>query len=267
MDTPRKRKAAKTLDNSKKNTKERAKMLLEAFLSYPSFTPYSARIHDLAARYNSTTVLMFQHARRHNWQQHLEAVAEAQKSQEEFARVLDEKAPIRQDIPLSQLQRQIKDLSFLLLSASRTVVQNALLMIDHYAAKIGACIAEAGGIKHLDETTSKQVAGWQAQLSFYAKSIEKYIAPQAVTALLASINFSQNIPMDIDGIETGHFTIARLQQQLLAMGMSNAHADPDRAVAGHFEGQLPEIDGWTNQIQTDNLTFFKSPQPPQEPQP
>lgn len=258
MDTPRKRKAAKTLDNSKKNTKERAKILLEAFLSYPSFTPYSERIHDLAARHNSTPILMFQHARRHNWQQHLEAVAEAQKSQEEFARILDEKAPIRQDIPLSQIARQVKDLSFLLLSASRTVVQTALLMIDYYASKIGACIAEAGGIKHLDETASKQVAGWQGQLTFYAKSIEKYLTPQAVTALLASINFSQNIPLDIEGHETSHFTIARLQQQLLQLGMTTAFSNPDKAVAGFYEGELPTIDGWSNARSTDMLERFSS---------
>lgn len=230
---------SKKLNINKLGRKEKQKALFEAFIAYPSYVGYSERLHSLASRVSTTAVLMFQHARRHGWQKALEHIVVVQKEHEAFAKVLDERAPLYQEIPFSTIQKQIKASSWLLLTTGRRYVQTASLMMDYYGTLIADKVSETGGVHLLDAADLKLIEGYYAQLQHYAKSIENYIKPQAITALLQTINFSQQIPADTGEVDTNAFTFASLQAKLLQMGMGTAFDDPDKAAEGF--GPIPDL--------------------------
>jgi hypothetical protein len=201
---------------------QRPAVLLEAFLNFPSDTPYGERIKALAAHFKTTEKNVYQTAQRYKWKAQLAAIAEQQRKQEEQARVFDEMSPIRLEVPTSQVVRQIKDLSWLLLSTGQKVVRTATIMIDYYSQLIATKVASVGGLAYLSEADAKQVNQWQNQLNTYAKSIADYLKPGAVASLLELVNFKQNLPANLEGVDPGAFTPARLQATLLEMGLATA---------------------------------------------
>ncbi|MCR5887553.1 DUF5089 domain-containing protein [Hymenobacter sp. J193] len=243
-------------ENQKKKTKKPAKLtsvprlqrpsvIKEAFLSFPATTPYVERVKALAIHFKTSEKNIYQTAQRHKFKQQLEAIAITQKQQEELERVLDSAAPIRQEIPSSQLARQIKDVAFVLLTTGQKAVRTASVMIEYYSHLIQSKIASVGGFSYLTEADLKQIQAWQAQVNYYTKSIGEWLKPGAITSLLESINFKQGLPLDLEEIETGHFTPARLQQTLLSMGLPTAFQLAQGQLPATTETQLPPFAPYT----------------------
>jgi hypothetical protein len=226
--------------------KEKTVKLFEALVNYPKHIPYADRLRDLSARTGITPKHLQQTARRHDWVKRLQNIVEEQEKQEELGKLLDTaNAPKGStDVPFSMLGKGIKNLSMLALNASLQFVSTTVVLIDYYAKRIAHAVALAGGVSHLDEETAKRVRHWQQELAVCTKSVSEYIKPQALSALLQLINFSQNLPADMGEIDQSAFTMDSLYQKLKELGMMSAFDQPDQAVEGY--GPLPNIDAWTN---------------------
>ncbi|MGI4739795.1 MAG: hypothetical protein ACRYG7_31900 [Janthinobacterium lividum] len=241
--------------------KDRQKFLFDAMLAYPSYVSYGERIRDLAARVGTTPKMILQTAKRHHWETQLSNIIEAQKTQDAFTKLLDDRAPLTKSIPFSKLADGIKSLSFVALNASLQYVSTTAVLIDFYTKKIAHAVATSGGVTHLDEPTAKQVQSWQAQLAYNTKNIQEYIKPSALASLLGLINFSQQLPTDAGERDDTAFTIDSLYHRLKALGMLSAFdsGQADKAVEGY--GPLPEIDGFTNARSDERLQYGLPPEP------
>ncbi|RFP65895.1 hypothetical protein D0N36_06745 [Hymenobacter lapidiphilus] len=259
MDKPQD-KPDKLLSLNKLSQKSRQKLLFDAFIDYPTGFGYSDRLHDMAIRANVKPPLMFQHARRHGFQQLLEQVLEEQRKDEAFAQALDSTNP-QKEVPFSSLVKQVKSLSVLLLGTAQKVVQAAAYQIHYNGSLIARTVSEAGSWGLLNPEQLTRIEGYQTKLAAAAKSIEQYLKPGAIAQLLATVNFSQQIPDDAGEVDSAAFTVAALAFKMRELGLIDpAFANPDRAVAGYTSPEgLPEIDGW--QPKPDN----PRPQGPNQP--
>jgi len=228
--------------------REKNEAIFLALINYPQHVPFGERLHDLAARTGISTKILQQTARRHDWVKRLQNIVEERQKQLELGKLLDAaNAPKGStDVPFSTIGKGIKNLSLLALNASLQYVSTTVVLIDYYAKRIAHAVALAGGVSHLDDEQAKRVRHWQTELANTTKSIQEYIKPQALQALLQLINFSQNLPTDTGEIDQSAFTIDSLYQRLKELGMLSAFepGGADRAVEGY--GPLPDIDGWSN---------------------
>jgi hypothetical protein len=240
------------LDLSGLNHKDRKNRLWEIVKAYPSHVPYSERLHQVAAQAGISAKILFQLAKRNQWQALLAIEVAAQKEREAYAASLQATAPLQPEISAMQIAKKVKGLVWTLLGASRRYIDTCCLMLAYYSDKIALRIAAAGGLAQLDATGTKEIAELQAKLGYYAKQLQPYMAPGPISTLLATIDFTSRLPVNDETVETAHFTIAALQTKMLELGMSNAFENPDRAIEGFFESELPNIDGWSNARDTDN---------------
>ncbi|RSK51144.1 hypothetical protein [Hymenobacter rigui] len=255
MEKSEDKKKDKLLYVNKLSQKNRQKVLFEAFIDYPTGFGYRDRIRDMAVRANVKPAIIFQHARRHDWENTLAQVLEAQKQEEAFAQALDSANPLEREIPLSTIANKVKGLSWLLLTTARTYVQATAYMIQYYAARIARVASEAGGFHLLSSEELAEVKGYQIQLQQQAKQLEPYMKPGAITALLSSINFSQQIPDDSSERDTTAFTIASLTAKMRELGMLSAFDNPSRAVQGFTDEPLPILSGHVNQDNNSPISF------------
>jgi len=219
---------------------ERPKVFTEAFLAFPTDTPYGERVKALATHFKVSEKNIYQTAARHKWRERLQAITEAKKQQEAFEQTLIDVAPTRQDIPNSVIARSIKDLSHTLLAALQRVVRSSSFLIEYYGSQIAALVASKGGYGFLSTEDLQQVATWQAQVTAQAKNLEPYLKPSSISSLLEQTNFRMNLPQNLEDVDASAFTVFRLQEQLMQLGMTTAFGLAGQGTFAPFSNNLPD---------------------------
>jgi hypothetical protein len=234
------------LDLSGLSAKEKSARLFEVLKGYPIHISYFERLHSISARTGIAPKLLLQTARRNGWEAQLASIVAAQKEREEYAARLEATAPLAVDIPVTRIAANVKGLVWTLLTASRRFIDTACLSLQFYSDRIAAKVSEVGGMAYLSEDDMKQVGAWQAQLNYYAKQLQPYMAPGPIATLLNSIDFTNKLPASDEEVQQNHFTIAALQARMLALGMGTAFSNPVAATNSFTTEPLPLLDGWVN---------------------
>jgi hypothetical protein len=235
--------------------------LFELVRAFPSHVPYSERLHQIAAQTGISPKILFQLAKRNQWQARLALEVAAEKEREAYAASLQATAPPPVDIPATRIASNVKGIAWTLLSAMKEYINVSVLMLTHYSSKIAMRIAEAGGLAHLDATAAKEISELQAKLSFYAKSLQPYMTPGPVSTLLATIDFSSRLPATDEAIEATHFTVHALQSKLLELGMGSAFDNPRAAIEGFTTEPLPILSGHVNTSGNGPIQYEDPTQP------
>lgn len=233
---------------------DRKARLYDLVKGFPHFVPYSERMHTVAAQTGITPKTLYQLAKRNGWQARLAAEVAAEQERAEYNKRLEAAAPLHTDVSPLQVRDRIKGVIWTLLGASKRYIDVCAMMLTFYSDKIALRIAEAGGIAHLDAVATKDIAELQSKLAYYAKQLQPYFTPGPVATLLATIDFTNRLPLTDDAIEYQHFTAHALQQRLLELGMMSG-TNPVAATADY--GPLPILSGWANEHDNSEVKYYQ----------
>ena len=228
-----------TLNLNGLSRKERNEALFFFVSSFPCHISYSQRINQTAISAGISKKSLLQLARRAGWEAKLKLIVTEQANQEAYARLLDSAAPAAPEVSNLTLAKGIKNLATIGVSTALQHVNTAKVLIDYLAGRINGAVAGAGGVAYMEETTANQVRIWQRQLTSQVKSIQEYIKPTALQALLNLTRFTESLPTDTDTPDSAAFTSEALQRKLQSMGMLSAFQNPAKAIEGY--GPLPNI--------------------------
>lgn len=245
----------------KSGTKKRGKTLydrlpaknknptLEAhYLSLPAGLTEKELRAAMIEHFGCTGQQLSEMSHKNGWKGKRESRLALQLQQDDLARVLAENETIRENIPSSQLARQIKDFVWYGTTVAARHLHHNGQMHRYYIDLITRKVVEVGGWQHVDDYTRKEIALLQKRVDQHFNALKDFLRPQALAALLHTINFTDTIPKEIDGVDQEAYTIASLQkfytEKMGALGLlQNEQAALRIFQQYETEEQLPDIEG------------------------
>lgn len=185
---------------------------------------------------------------KNGWKGKREERLRLQMQKDDLARVLAENETIRENIPSSQLARQIKDFVWYGTTVAARHLRHNGQMHRYYVDLIASKVVEVGGWQHVDDYVRKEIAIYQRKVDQHYNALKDLIRPQALATMLHTINFTETIPKDIEGVDTEAFTVASLQRLFTEQyGAPGLLQNPTKALEVFTQYEetedLPDIEG------------------------
>lgn len=187
------------------------------------------RILNVEKRTGLHQSVIYRRSNKQKWQVRLAAVLVDRGEQQVYAdtesKFADEGAvPKNTDVGFNKIADDIKGFTFMMLTASRRVVEVNATMLEYFTEKVDLLVRQKM-IRKLTVAEEAQLEKLVDKLNKCERSIREYMKPASISRYLTLIGIEDAIEPLPDDIEMGAFTPARLLRAIEEHGVGTIVGD------------------------------------------